>query len=65
MARHVGTLELIPLETYTDTSTDAPRFRVLEHKGDYPLVEPVQPGAVGQFQPDHRWDCPGHNAGKR
>lgn len=53
----------VPLETHTDASSDAPRYRIV---GFDPLrARAVPTGAVGDFYPDHRHDCPGHNAGRR
>lgn len=52
-----------PLEIFTDASADADRYRII---GFEPLqAERVPDGAPGDFYPDHRHDCPGHNAGRR
>lgn len=55
----------VPLETHPDASNDAPRYRVTGHRHGTMLAEPVAPGAVGDFRADHRFDCPGANAGRR
>lgn len=55
--------EVIPLEINPDASSDADRYRVV---GYNPMrVVKVSPQAVGDFRSDHRFDCPGGNAGRR
>lgn len=53
----------IPLEVSPDSSSDADRYKVVEQN---PMtVIRVAKKAVGDFLPDHRFDCPGANAGRR
>lgn len=58
LAEDVESAEMVPLEVYTDASSDAPRYRFV---GQAPLrVRRVSQRAAGDFVPDHRYDCPGH-----
>lgn len=53
--------DAVPLEMSTDASSDADRYRII---GFDPLrVQQVPKGAVGDYYPDHRADCPGHGNG--
>lgn len=57
-----GSPKRVPLDTFTDASSDAPRYRVIGHN---PMrVERVAAGVRGDYFPDHRHDCPGANAGR-
>lgn len=62
VAKIQGTDETVALEVHTDPSSDAERFRIV---GLNPLtVERVVKGALGDFYPNHHFDCPAHNAGR-
>lgn len=63
VAQIEGTEESVPLEIHTDASSDAPRYRIVKH--DPMTAQRVPEGAVGNFSPDHRYDCPAFNAGRR
>jgi hypothetical protein len=57
-----GTTERIPLEIAPETAGRADRYTIT---GSNPLTaKMVPPNAPGSFYADHRWDCPGYNAGK-
>lgn len=57
LAQDVNTGERVPLEAYTDSGTDAPRYRALG--SEQPIkVERVPANSPGDFYPDHRFDCP-------
>lgn len=62
VAQIKGTNDTVPLEIHTDAATDAPRYRIVNFQ---PLVcERVAVHASGDYTPDHRYDCPGHGAGR-
>jgi hypothetical protein len=62
VARDVDSGEIVALEVYTDAGPDAPRYRVLEVS---PLIVARVPDhAVGDYYPDHRFDCKDANAGR-
>lgn len=62
VARIQGSDVTVPLEVSTDASSDADRYKVV---GQNPMtVTRVAKGAMGDFLPDHRFDCPGGNAGR-
>lgn len=62
LAEDVDTEENVPLDVFTDSSTDAPRYRFVGHN---PLrVKKVEPRTHGDHFPDHRFDCPAHYAGR-
>ena len=63
MARDMETGEMVALEKYTDASSDARRFRVINN-GPPLTVQRVPDSAPGDFFPDHAFDCPGQNAGR-
>lgn len=63
IAQEITTGERVPLEINTDASTDAPRYRIA-NIGPPLQCERVPDEAAGDFHPDHRWDCPAHNAGR-
>jgi hypothetical protein len=63
VAKVAVTGETVALEVNTDSSADAPRYRVLVG-GPQMVVERVPSDAPGDFFPDHLWDCPDGNAGR-
>jgi hypothetical protein len=51
----------VPLDIAEEPESEADRYRIISHE---PLIaEKVLKGSRGMT--DHRWDCPGYNAGKR
>lgn len=57
-----GTDEKVPLEKAPETEGSADRYRIVN---DHPLtVVKVPAEAAGAYYPDHRYDCPGFNAGR-
>lgn len=63
VARINDTDESVALEIHPDASSDAPRYRMIAMN---PMrVVRVKDGAPGDFRPDHQYDCPGANAGRR
>lgn len=62
VAKIAGTDDAVPLEVHTDSSNDAERYRIIGH--DPLTAERVPESAPGDYWPDHRFDCPGRNAGR-
>lgn len=60
-AKVVGTDENVPLEKWTSPD-GRDRYRIVAF-GPPLTVEKVTDGAVGDFTPDHRVDCPSHGNG--
>jgi hypothetical protein len=57
--------ERVPLEVAAEAaglSSHADRYRIV--KDNPTTAEKVPAGAPGSFYPDHRWECPAHNAGR-
>lgn len=63
MAEDVNTHEAVPLEINTEGPGQAARYRVV-NQGQPTLVERVPDNWPEEFFPDHRFDCPGFNAGR-
>lgn len=62
VATDIATGDVVVLEFYTDSSPDAPRYRIVSH-GSPMTVERVPDNAPGDFYPDHKWDCPDFGGG--
>lgn len=63
LAENIDTGEKVPLEVYTDAAADADRFRIVS-TGPPWKAQRVPTNAVGDFYPDHRFDCKDFNAGR-